>query len=58
VDSPTLQVSQNNSLLIPYAGKTKGFQAQDFRLQVFFMKVGFPRAPEYTMGAISNFYEK
>ncbi len=34
----------------------KGILAQDFQLMAFFS--GFPKDPECTLGAISNFYEK
>jgi hypothetical protein len=34
----------------------KGSLTRDFRLQVFFMN-HFSRAPDYTVGVISSFYE-
>ncbi len=38
--------------------QVKGSLTRDFQLQVFSSGTSFPRAPEYTMGAVSNFLRK
>jgi len=51
-----LRLYKNSIIVFLLSELLKESLTRDFRLQVFSW-ISFPRAPEYTTGAISNFYE-